>query len=309
MLNKELVELRKSELLYYSPFNFLREIESEVLLEPIMQDLQLWQQTGKLLFEFQGVQFFYTYLSWDSAFFGKKTGKLNYVLFQGNLDNLVRACRRFVQQLSNDAFDYLFTEIPSEDILLIQALNVAGLKSSETRLVYFHDQVQQFTSERFDVRPATDKDIPNLRNVAIKMRNRFDRFHADPCIEQDAGDSFLAKYVEEGVKGYNDVVLVPAESGLPSDSFFSLNLMEKDWRKLGTNVSKIVLTAASSDTNRGWHYKLLVESLHWLKSKGSEVVYMPTQSTNRAVIRNCEKAGFKYGGSSHVLTCDLASKS
>ncbi len=306
MLNKELFDVRQRELGFYAPFNFLQKIEAPKLLEPIFQDLEAWNHAGRLFFEYDGVQFFYTYLSWDSAFFGKKTAKLNHALFQGNFESLVNACRQFVKQLANEGFDYIFSEIPSEDIQLIQALNLAGFKSTETRLVYFHDQVQQFESERFEVRPATEKDIPNLRNVAIAMRNRFDRFHADPTKEQDLGDSFLAKYIEEGVRGYNDVVLVPAEPGLASDSFFSLNLMEKDWEKLGTNVSKIVLTAASSETNRGWHFKLLTESLHWLKSKGAEVVYMPTQSTNRSVVRNCEKLGFRYGGSSHVLTSNMS---
>jgi len=302
MLNSTLFESSSEKLIFYSPYQFLRDVRKDKLYNPILGELSAWGQPNQLFCEVDDAQFFYTYLTWDSTFFNIKTAKLNFVLHKLSFQELTNACIFFLDQVRKEGFEYLFCEIPPEDVLLIQALNLAGLKSTETRLIYFHDQIQQFQAHRFNVRAALEADIPNLRLVASTMRNQFDRFHADPVLGETHGDDFLARYIEEGVKGYSDIVLVPDEQGVSSDAFFSLNLLEKNWEQLGVKVSKIVLTAASSSNNKGWHYKLLAESTHWFKEKGAEVVFMPTQSTNRAVIRNCEKLGYKYGGSSHVLT-------
>jgi dTDP-4-amino-4,6-dideoxy-D-galactose acyltransferase len=303
-----LTSSKRAEILrFYHPFNFLREIPAAQLDEEIKAELQDWALHGGKEYRFGDVLFYVKPLPWDTDFFGLETLKIIHVL-HGDIGYIAlkSACKDLLVQLRKENVAYVFMELPPEDIYLIQALNEAGMKSTETRLIYYHDNLSAFDFPRYGVRQATKSDIPALRAVAANMRNDYDRFHADPEIPLTLGDAFLAKYVEAGVNGYNDVVLVPNEPGVPSNAFFTANLLKKTWPNYPKKISKIVLTAASSLTNRGWHYKLFVETTYWLRDQGAEVVYMPTQSTNRAVIRNCEKLGYKYGGSFHVLTSKLS---
>jgi dTDP-4-amino-4,6-dideoxy-D-galactose acyltransferase len=64
-----------------------------------------------------------------------------------------------------------------------------------------------------------------------------------------------------------------------------------------------VLLTAVGPANRGWHLKLMAETLHRARALGHEAVLMTTQPTNQAVLRTTEKLGFRLGGAAHVLAC------
>lgn len=303
MLNQTLFEARANQLYFYSPYNFVRTIKPEVLLSKIEAELQSWQGSNKLVLECGGAVFYVQKLPWDTNFFQINTAKLAYVLHNLEFEQLVSASREFLQAAKQHEIEYLFAEMPPEDVFTSQALNLVGFKLTETRLLYMIDNLRQYDYARFDVRKATENDIPNLRRVASVMRNDFDRFHADPYISVELADQFLSKFVEEAVKGFNDVVLVPNAPGLPSDSFLTANIMRSEWDTLHCKISKMVLSAVSSETNKGWYVKLISEMIYWLRNEGSEVIYLTTQSTNRAVFRTWEKLGFRLGSSTNLFTC------
>jgi dTDP-4-amino-4,6-dideoxy-D-galactose acyltransferase len=58
---------------------------------------------------------------------------------------------------------------------------------------------------------------------------------------------------------------------------------------------------AVSERRHGWHLRLLTEMAYLFRERGVRVAAMTTQATNRAVIRNCEKAGFRFGRLTHVF--------
>ena len=154
------------------------------------------------------------------------------------------------------------------------------------------------------MRQATEDDIPNLRQVAMEARNQFDRLHADPYFSDSVADSYLAVFIENSVKGFTDLVMVPdepkGENSLPG-AFFAGDLISEKQSPIGVASGSIILTAAAKE-RRGWHLKLMSEmSLHFQKHH-IQLAFMKTQPTNRAVIRNCEKLGWKYGNSSHIFT-------
>ena len=304
-MDEDLVGSRRKELFFYAPFNFDRKIPAEKQLELVAGELAACTQYAVVM-EDREYLFYFKHLAWDSGFFESSTYKLYTALYPaGSFEALVSACRRFRAHLQEALqADYCFIEIPAEDILLVQALCLAGFKLSESRLTYFSDAIQSFCpKQRYGVRKATEADIPNLRAVASGMRNDFDRFHADPFIPVDKADAFLAKYVEEAVKGFSDIVLVPDEAGVPADSFLTANYLDKKWDPLGRKISKMVLSAVSSETNKGWYEKLISEMTVHLQEKGAEVAFMNTQPTNRAVFRVWEKLGYRLGSTTHVLTC------
>jgi dTDP-4-amino-4,6-dideoxy-D-galactose acyltransferase len=236
-----------------------------------------------------------------------ETVKLRYVLYNHqNEIALTQAIENFIQHI-HSRYQYCFTEVPSEDLLLMQCLGKARFKLIETRLTYYCNSLDTFNQPRHDTRKATTDDTENLMRVAREMRNPFDRFHADTIFPTEIADEFLATYIQESLKGFADVVLTSATEGIPSDSFLTAKFLKHLWSDLGVNVSKMVLSAVSSKTNKGWYKKLISEMTYLLRDEGAEVIYMNTQSTNRAVISTWENLGYRFGCANHLFSLTLRS--
>ena len=153
---EELIAYRKAALLFYSPFNFIREISEQTQLDLFLAT----RVADKPSFDVRGAagdcRFYFDALGWDTAYFGLATHKLQVVLYTtANLAYLAQACQKFVAHLATIGSQYCFLEIPAEDIFLIQALNLAGFKLVETRLTYFQKLAGYHHAERFPVRLAT----------------------------------------------------------------------------------------------------------------------------------------------------------
>ena len=71
---------------------------------------------------------------------------------------------------------------------------------------------------------------------------------------------------------------------------------------VGVGFSRVLLTAVGPQ-NRGWHQKLVAETVRRAATLAYPYVLMTTQATNRAVFRTCEKLGFRLGNATHVLAC------
>ncbi|MDX5345807.1 MAG: hypothetical protein LPK19_01055, partial [Hymenobacteraceae bacterium] len=219
-------------------------------------------------------------------------------------DGLAAATEAFKAHLFQNGKAYCFIDIPAEDIVLVQALTAAGFRLTETRLTYYHDQVKTFDYDRFPVRAAEATDIEALRKVASQSRNDYDRYHADVFFAPAQADDYLATYAEACVNGLCDTVLVPAEENLPADAFLAISRLQHDAEELETRMARVVLTAVGPAC-KGWHVKLVAETLQYAKAQHCDYVLMTTQATNRAVFRTSEKLGFKLGATTHILAAQL----
>ncbi|MGI4870799.1 MAG: hypothetical protein ACRYFX_06425 [Janthinobacterium lividum] len=300
---EELLAHRKAALVFYSPFNFIREISEETQLEVV----RAARITDKPFFSRPGsdgeCRFYFDRLAWDSDYFNLATYKLQVVLYTTtSLNYLTQACQAFVAHLAEIGSQYCFLEIPAEDIFLIQALGITGFKLVETRLTYFQKLDNYHYPERFPVREATEADAESLREVARTMTNYFDRFHADPVFSRQSADEFLATYVDQSMRGFTDVVLVPDYAGEEPGAFLTANYFRDQWPALGVPVSKMVLSAVSSQARKGWYKKLISEMSYYLRDHGAAYAYMNTQATNRAVFHTWESLGYKLGGTTHILS-------
>jgi dTDP-4-amino-4,6-dideoxy-D-galactose acyltransferase len=303
-----LIAERASALKFYSPYNFLRTIAAT---EPYESSFGIGKisdfavdSVHNAVFNHEGRKLLYTELPWDSNFFGCPTYKLVTGLFShtSSLIERVNSVRSFENNLALKGDYYCFAEVPCEDIALLQTLTASGWQLIETRLLYYRDNLQGFNEERYPVRLAQENESERIAEISALARNQYDRFHADPWFGNEKADSFLGHYASAAVKGYCDAVLVPDEPNVSVDSFLAISDLRNDSLALGVGLSRVVLTAVGP-LNRGWHLKLVSESVHRAREKGDEAILMTTQSTNRAVFRTSEKLGFKLGGSSHVLAC------
>jgi len=299
-LNKDL----QSTLFFYSPYNFDRNISREKILSQINQGIQKHIDNGNY-FHYQTASdealIIYEYLKWDSDFFKLPTYKIDYLI-----SNSKAASQQALKQFIADVLPtgaYVFGEFPSEDLHSLQALGLNSFRLIETRLAYFNNHLHDHQQQRFGVRSAQESEIENLRNVAAQMVNIYDRFHADDIFSREAADSFLSVYVENSIKGFADMVMVPNEPNLPADSFLTARYQKADWEVLDYKISKMVLSAVSAATNKGWYIKLISEMMYHMRDEvGSQSVILNTQSTNRAVYGSWEKLGFKMGGVSHIFS-------
>lgn len=309
-LNRDLLAAREAALFFYSPYNFLRSIpaDTQQKLYGTGRIVQLAESGGsEVLTVGEGpeqTQLLYSHLKWDSEFFGTPTFRLQTGLFAAEsvLASRVAAVQQLQQQLAATGDYYCFSEIPTEDTQLLQTLTASGWRLVETRLLFYHDQLASFTQPRYPVRQAEPAEAEHVGRISAAARNPYDRFHADAWFGPEKADAFLARYASASVLGYCDAVLVPDEPGLPVDSFLAISDLKPDAAQLGLGLSRVVLTAVGP-ANRGWHLRLVSETVQRAHENGAQYVFMTTQATNRAVFRTCEKLGFKLGGSSHVLAC------
>ncbi|CAD7811290.1 dTDP-fucosamine acetyltransferase [Chryseobacterium aquaeductus] len=298
------IEFRKNELMHYAPTSFFRKSAEKsfeyFVKNDIISQIEENDRVFSVSIEDSIYNFFYEFLKWDSDFFKMPTYKLNYVLYDDtNYLSLLKAISAFKENIVKKS--YIFIEIPSEDIFLIQALNESMFRMVETRMTYFLD-LKTFENDRYPVRKAIESDILNLKKVSSEMVNPFDRFHADISYDPIIADIFLGVFAEESVKGFADYVMVPNEKGVGSDSFLTAKYNKSWWDHIETKVSKMVLSAVSSKTNKGWYVKLISEMAYHLREQGAEFALMHPASTNKAVIHSYEKLGCKLGKVSHILT-------
>ncbi|TGD83003.1 hypothetical protein [Hymenobacter wooponensis] len=247
-----------------------------------------------------GCCFLYTDLRWDSAFFKRPMAKLRAILFD-SARNLRAACRSFTRHLASLGIQHCITEIPAEDTQVLQALGHSEWLLVETRLQYVHEHLAALPPERYAVRSAIPQEQTLLSSIAAENANPFDRFHADPFFSKVEADAFLGAYAAAAVNGYCDDVLVPDEIGIPLDSFITVNYQQVHTATLGLKIGRPVVMAVGPQ-NRGWSRKLLAEALHRAHEHGVEAIVSTTQATNKAIIRNKEKLGFRLAAVTHILS-------
>ena len=305
---------RAGALAYYSPYYSLRQLAAERQQDRLGTGAAArWEQgAGETTLlcpppaATVEVHWLLRQLAWDSGYFGTSTYRLFTGLFgaEATAPGLVQAAEALRQELAaRHAAFYAFSVVPAEDVRLLQALTGAGWRLVETRLTYYRDQLPAFDHPRYPVRLAAAGEAGHIGRVAAAARNPYDRFHADAWFGPARADAYLARYAENTVvAGLAAAVLVPNEAGLAVDSFLAISDLTDDAAALGAGMSRVLLTAVGP-ANRGWHAKLVAETLHRAHALRHEAVLMTTQATNHAVLRTCEKLGFRLGATSHVLAC------
>ena len=252
-----------------------------------------------------GSQWLLQHLPWDTAFFGTDTYRLLTGLFgaDANPAALAVAARELRATLAARGSYYAFSVVPAEDTALLQALTGGGWQLIETRLNFYCPVVEATLPAPAPVRLARPDEAAHIGRISAAARNGYDRFHADPWFGEVRADALLARYAEAATEGsYADAVLVPDEAGLPVDSFLAIGDTAAEAGVPGSSVSRVLLTAVGPQ-NRGWHLKLVAETVRRAADKQLPYVLMTTQATNGAVFRTCEKLGFRLGSTKHVLAC------
>jgi dTDP-4-amino-4,6-dideoxy-D-galactose acyltransferase len=288
---------------FYSPYSFLKGAKN--LGKDWLLDLKRDFDSEKVE-RFRSkdcISIFFSKLPWDTDFFGIPFYKIEFIECDNNVDisQIQSALAEFEKHISLACAEYyIFSEIPCEDIEIIGGFTGSGWRLIETRVTYYRDDLQKFIyPERTDIRNATENDILELRKTAIDSVNHYDRFHADDFFRQEESDAFLAKFVENSVKGFADEVIVP-DKGV-ANAFLTGKYLESPDSLSHRKMAKMVLSAVGSE-RRGWYMKLISELSFKFKANGVDTAFMTTQATNRAVLRVWSKHGYQFGKCSHIFS-------
>lgn len=290
----------QKRLFYYSPFRFIKNLDKDSLtnktvIEPIEKEIEkgLIKNIEITASGFRH-SFLQKKLEWDSKNMGFPCYKVFQVLFtHQSFDILFKAIKIYKSSALKKNKGYYFFDIPSEDIILCQALTGNGFFLIESRLNYFYDNICEYSSKkRYPVRFATEADAELLKDVAIKMKNPYDRLHADFRISDKLADDYIGKFAYNSVLGYADHVIVPKIINESPIGFLAFN---KPIDYNGISISKLVLTAIDNNKHKGWLLKLLTEAVYLLKESNVDYLTTITQTSNIAAFRTWEKFGFKLG--------------
>ncbi|BDX37496.1 hypothetical protein CYCD_08510 [Tenuifilaceae bacterium CYCD] len=294
----------RKEILYrYSEYSVNHRIEKDLVVGDMLKSLNGYKVFVDNISGTR-VKYYYVLNTWETDFFGINSVFLRFIDFDlEDINILQESIKRFLRKLYEDYGKQNITiEIPSEDNKVIQVLNCAKFRLIETRIHFYNSNLECYNGVRANVRVAKQADIENLKRVASFMRNNYDRFHSDFSFKKADADRYLSTYIENSINGFTDLVMVPNEPNLPSDSFLTANILRDKWAVLNHNISKMVLSAVSSETNKGWYVKLISEMTYLLKEIGAETIFMNTQSTNIAVLHTWEKLGYHIGRTTHILS-------
>jgi len=286
----------------YFPLNFVtdQETASSEFQKSINADVQL-----KELQEFvssSDVTVYFRKLAWDSEFFGVPIFRIDYTSgpFGIREEDIKTAFLelRIAIASKNKEF-YVFGEVPVEDTQTCVGITEAGWRLIETRVTYFRDDIQRF--EHIEERPtrhAVFEDIPELRIAAMNAINPYDRFHADSFFSDREAADFMAIFAENSLRGFADVVLVPASG--PANAFVTGKRIEQT-DSCQIRAGKNVFTAVIDD-RKGWYRHLIGALGNCFREQGMDVMLVTTQSANRAVLKVLFQHGFRFGRATHIFS-------
>ena len=285
---------------FYHPYNYL--ISTDRAVNVFLQDInhQLVDNKAICISDDRGNSLIYELLDWDTEFFGRPIYKVHFLDLDpkssGNqVNELLRKLTTSLQ--THNVKPYLFMEIPSEDLEVLESVSQNGWKMIETRLTFYHPDISLIEMNTLnETRLATIEDIEDLKRTAIDTKNHYDRFHSDSYFFEEEIDRFMGVFIENSVAGREDYVVVPKHG--PANAFFAGSKVEVDKT---ISVGRMTLSAVSPE-RKGWHMDVTRALCGYFQRDNIQTVVMTTQSTNRAVLANLVKLNFKFGKASHVFS-------
>jgi len=289
----------------YSQYVFLRGVDKLELLEnSILEPIKRQIDDGLVVINPIKIgkykHFFLTKkLKWDSEYFGFPCFSLEMIVSEiVDIQSMNEAINVYINEFVIDNA-YVTVNLPSSHIQIIQAICSTKFRLIETRLNYYLIIKDNIKYSNKPIRKATNNDILSLSAVAKKMRNKFDRVHADCAFSEIEADNYLGTFAEQAVKGFADIVLVPDLVNRTPFAFLAGNLPISVF---GKKVSKLVLAAVDSSIQKGWLYPLLLELIRNVQEEGADFLTTITQAANKPAIRVWEKAGFRLSNITHLYS-------
>jgi len=212
-----------------------------------------------------------------------------------NPDDLPALATGAIEALADAGVALVSCRRPEADRTTLLALQQAGMYAVECLMTFSHPLSGLGEAAETDTAQPTDADAC----VTVAERAfRFDRFHADPLVDDALADALKGAWVRNSVLGRADRVFVVREAG---------RIVGFNACMLRDDTAVIDLIGIDPDhQGRGHGRRLTHAALAHYAQRGAAVLKVGTQSANHASLRLYQRAGFTVGQSVLTLHAHLA---
>jgi dTDP-4-amino-4,6-dideoxy-D-galactose acyltransferase len=219
------------------------------------------------------------FLPWDSEFFGVRIGSVLPHRLDGATVAAIRAFRE------EERIDCLYFLADLGDGATIRMAEDLGFRMVDVRITLERRGPGPRTESAGDVliRPAEERDLPILTSLA--RENHVDtRFYYDGRFPRERCDALYAAWIENGVRGQADRVLVPEIDGRAAGY---ITCHREGPPRIG------LLGVGPAAQGRGIGGRLIRAALAWFAGEGIERVSVVTQGRNVRAQRAYQREGFQ----------------
>lgn len=264
-------------------------------------------------------------LPWDSQFFGRGVGRVEYLVCSDTRFNSpnIEQGRGFIRKLKGKlghfageaempgGIDYLTLQVDSSDVLLLSVLQQEGFVVLDTIVCYLLD-LRNFLVDRdklsaySSVRPALSGDGAALARISQQCFSdvafNANRFNSDPQLPSVRVAELYALWASRSVSGEMAEAVLVYDDGRGPDGFITMDKPGVFDLASGLNLASIPLNAVAPERHGNGIYSALVyQALVRLKECGADWVDIRTQLSNSAVIRTWQRLGAVQVLSYHTL--------
>jgi len=217
------------------------------------------------------------YLPWDSEFFGVRIGSVLPHRLDGETVEAIRAFRR------ENRIDCLYFLAGLEDARTIRLAEDEGFRMVDLRVTLERRGAPPAAAPgEILIRPAEEADLPILK--ALARENHVDsRFYYDGHFSRERCDALYEAWIENGVRGQADRVLVPEVEGRAAGY---ITCHREGPPRIG------LLGVGPAAQGKGLGGRLIREALAWFAGERIERVSVVTQGRNVRAQRAYQREGF-----------------
>jgi dTDP-4-amino-4,6-dideoxy-D-galactose acyltransferase len=219
-------------------------------------------------------------LAWDSAFFGRRIGRVTAALRDAAG---IAALERWADATTVDC---LYLLVPCDALETVRLAEEAGFLLMDVRVTLGGELVT--TPSTGAIRPARPTDIPALRAVA-KASHQATRFYADPGFSKDRCDELYATWIEKLCADSATAVFVAESDGHPA-GYVTTSLQGAAGHERGS-IGLFAVAAAAR--GRGVGSALLGAAGAWFAARGAHAVEVVTQGRSIGAQRLYQRHGLQ----------------
>lgn len=235
----------------------------------------------------------------NSEIFGIMMG--NIVLSNDEMDNEALEVKKIVEKGRQEGFRHISVKVPTPYKSLFNKFVQNGFFLTDTLLEYvykFDGRSLPDITHKTIIRDYREDDIEALMEIA-KGSFEYDRYHADPTLNNELCDKYYEQWIYNSCYGFADKVIV-AEC---QDIAVGFTTGKADHTQ---EYGHLVLSGVSNKyRGLGIYTSMIYEGVKWLQGEGFKGVIVGTQINNIAVQKAWIKLGFSVLNSEYVLHLHL----
>ncbi len=219
-------------------------------------------------------------LPWDTAFFGRRVGRVIGDRLDPGRAHAVDAWAR------RNAVEVVYFLACSDDPLTPVAAEAAGFRFVDIRLTFALDRPIASTPARPDVRAARADDLHTLKALA-GISHADTRFFFDPTFGRERAQALYAAWIQRAFEDAEGVVWVSVDGQDRPLGYLTCHSDKVE------GVGEIGLVAVDPTAQgQGLGRALIDAGLTWFADRGVRRVTVVTQGRNRAAQRLYQRSGF-----------------